>query len=98
MSCRLLAVRASSFIKELLKTRAVNVNIVFRFKCQIAEGASSYFLYLPVNFPIAKKIGNRIDLTGLGITSMSISDLYFVNRKAASNGLGLSSLALLADW
>jgi hypothetical protein len=60
-------------------------------------GASAYFLYFPVNFPIAKKIGNKINLTGLGITSISISDLYFVKRNAASKALGLSSPASFAD-
>ncbi len=50
-----------------------------------AAGASANFLNTPVSFPIANNIGNIIILTGLGITSTSMSDLYFVNRKAYLN-------------
>ncbi len=47
-----------------------------------AAGASANFLNIPFSFPIANNIGIIIILTGLGITSMSISDLYFATRPA----------------
>jgi hypothetical protein len=57
----------------------------------IGNGASENFLNFPVSFPMPGNIGNSINLMGLGITGMFISDLYLVKRNAASNGLVLSS-------